>query len=193
MPQPAATPKPPPSDAECEQLWDRFAMPPHIRAHSMLVAIISTAMALRAREIGLCDCVQSVRASALLHDIAKHYTIMYGGNHAQLGGVWTLEATGNALIAQGVVHHVYWPWELDVDRFFLPLCVIYADKRVQHDILVGVEQRFTDLMQRYATNDFIRGRIELSKQQAEALERIFNERLGIDLNACSFDSGRLVE
>ncbi len=183
----------PPSVEECYALWDRYAMPQHIREHSRLVADIALYIALRARDLLLYDCVQSVRASALLHDLAKHYTIEYGGNHAQLGGVWALEATGSPVIAQGVVHHVYWPWHLDVDAYFLPLCVIYADKRVRHDTFVTIEERFEDLFERYATNDFIRGRIELSKQQALEVERALSNRLGIDLHACTFAVGGLVE
>lgn len=193
MPQYSGPSMQPPDEAQCMEIWRHYEMPEHIQAHSRLVAMVAEAIAVQARDIGLFDCVQSVKASALLHDIAKHYTILHGGNHAQLGGVWTLQATGNPAIAQGVVHHVFWPWQLDVDAYFLPLTVIYADKRAMHDGLVGVEERFEDLFERYATNDFIRSRIELSKLQALELERALSKRLGVDLDACSFDSGRLVE
>lgn len=167
-------------------------MPEHIRQHSLLVAIIAQDMALEAQHKGLFDCVQTVTASALLHDIAKLYSIKYGCNHAQLGGVWTLEETGNPAIAQGVLHHVFWPWELDPDTYFLPLTVIYADKRVQHDRIVSIGDRFEDLFERYAINDYIRGRIELSLQQAMDLERALSNCLGIELHARTFDSRRLV-
>jgi len=196
---PAATPQyagpsmQPPNEAQCMEIWRRFEMPPHIQEHSLLVACVAEAIARQASDIGLFDCVQSVRAAALLHDIAKHYTILHGGNHAYLGGVWAMEATGNPAIAQGVVHHVFWPWKLDVDAYFLPLTVIYADKRAKHDRLVGVEERFEDLFERYATNEFIRSRIELSRQQSLDLERALSKRLGMNLDACTFDSGWLVE
>ncbi len=189
----AACVTPPPSDQECLLLWHRYAMPTHIQIHSALVAVIAEHMALRARERGMCDCVQTVKAAALLHDIAKDYTIRFGGNHAQLGGVWALEATGNPAIAQGVVHHVYWPWELDAATYFLPLTVIYADKRVQHDTLVSVRERFHDLFDRYATSEWIRGRIALSLNQALELEKVLGELLEIDLDACTFDRGRMVQ
>lgn len=184
---------PPPGDRECLLLWQRHAMPRHIQTHSALVAAIAEHIALRARERGMCDCVQTVKAAALLHDIAKDYTIRFGGNHAQLGGVWALEATGNPALAQGVVHHVFWPWELDPTAFFLPLTVIYADKRVQHDRVVSVRERFHDLFDRYATSEWIRGRIMLSLNQALELERVLGQLLEIDLDACTFDCGRLVQ
>ncbi len=174
-------------------MWRDYAMPPHIQTHSALVAVVAEHMALRAKELGMCDCVQTVKASALLHDIAKDYTIRYGGNHAQLGGVWALEATGNVALAQGVVHHVFWPWDIDARTFFLPFTVIYADKRVRHDTLVSMEDRFSDLFDRYATSDWIRARIQLSMDQALEMERALGKLLEIDLDACTFDRGRMVQ
>lgn len=193
MPQYSGPSMQPPTLEQCMEMWELCDMPPHIQAHSRLVACVAEAIARRARDVRLYDCVQSVTAAALLHDIAKHYTILYGGNHAYLGGVWAMELTGNPAVAQGVVHHVFWPWRLDVDAYFLPLTVIYADKRAMHDRLVTVEERFEDLFERYATNDFIRSRIELSKRQSLDLEHELNKRLGMDLDACTFDCGWLVE
>jgi putative nucleotidyltransferase with HDIG domain len=183
----------PPSDQDCFALWDRYAMPAHIREHSLLVARIATFLAERLAAAGCAVPVATVRASALLHDLGKDYTIRYGGNHAQLGGVWTLEETRNPLVAQGVIHHVFWPWELDITTFLVPLAVIYADKRVMHGGVANLETRFNDLFERYGRNEYIVGRIEISRRQAVALEQTFSTSLGIDLHAYSFDSGRLVE
>jgi predicted hydrolase (HD superfamily) len=183
----------PPSEQECFALWDRYSMPEHIRKHSALVAHIAVFLAKRMVEAGFTVCVPTVRASALLHDLAKDYTIRFGGNHAQLGGAWVLNETGNPLVAQGVVHHVFWPWELDVESFLLPLAVIYADKRVRHCSVATLDERFHDLFDRYGRNERIIGRIEISRLQAVALERTFSSSLGIDLHAHTFDSGRVVE
>jgi hypothetical protein len=168
-------------------------MLPHIRAHSLAVARLSTSLAMAARNAGLGVSVQLTRASALLHDIAKTYCISHGGNHCQMGGAWAMEETGNALLAAGVTHHVHWPWRVDVRAFFVPMAVIYADKRVRHDTVVSLDERFEDLYSRYATTQYIRDRISESKTQAEEIESAFESLLGMKLHEHSFDSGRLVE
>jgi hypothetical protein len=183
---------PVPDDRLCEEYWQRFEMLDNVAAHSRQVARVATFLAVRARERGIDVDVPTVRASAMLHDIAKTYCILHGGNHSQLGGAWTMELTANPAIATGVTHHVYWPFELDVAKYITPLAVIYADKRIRHDKLVPIRSRFKDLIERYGTNDYIRERIELTQAQALDLEDRLEKTLEVDLNACDFDSGRLV-
>ena len=64
-----------PSDEECFAWWDAYEMPEHIRQHSMLAAEVATAIARMGEAAGLPVCVQTVRASTLLHDLAKFYVI----------------------------------------------------------------------------------------------------------------------
>ena len=182
-----------PTEAQCVAWWDRFQMPPHIRAHSRKVALVATGVAEAGRRKGIPVCVDTVRASALLHDLAKAYCITHGGNHSQLGGAWVMELTKNPLLAQGVIHHVYWPFAVDLRRFFTPLAVLYADKRVAHDQIVPIESRFGDLIERYGKTAEIRDRIHSTNQQAKDIENSLAELLEMDLNAHDFDSGRLVE
>jgi putative nucleotidyltransferase with HDIG domain len=181
-----------PDDARCMEHWSAFAMLDNVAAHSMVVARVATFLAERARELGMAVDVATVRASALLHDIAKSYCIRHGGNHSQLGGAWVVSLTGNPAIATGVTHHVYWPFDMDLNKYFTPLAVIYADKRVRHDALVSIESRFRDLDDRYGVTESIRGRIETTRAQAVELETLLCDTLEVDLNACDFDSGRLV-
>jgi len=182
-----------PTDEQCFACWDALGMLTHIREHSLLVAALATFLAGRAAQRGLEIDVAKTRAAALLHDIAKTYTIRHGGHHSQLGGAWAMDWTRNAPLAQGVVHHVHWPFELDLKRHFLPLVIIYADKRVMHDRVVPLRERFVDLLERYGTTDLIRERIGLSNQQAKDIEISLSHILGIDLHAYPFDSRRLVE
>ncbi|WP_147822084.1 HDIG domain-containing metalloprotein [Salidesulfovibrio onnuriiensis] len=180
-----------PGDEECFSLWDKFEMFENVRRHSMTVAEVATCVAQRGLEHGYDVNVRLIRASALLHDLAKTYSIKFGGNHSQLGGAWVQDLTGNPVLASGVTHHVYWPFDIDLNKYFHQLAVLYADKRVQHDIVVGVEPRFDDLIKRYGTTDLIASRIRITKTQAIEVERTFDEALGITLNECSFDSGRM--
>ena len=182
-----------PTDAQCRLLWDAYGMLPNIRAHSELVACLATALAELARAAGLAVDVAAVRAAALLHDLAKTYTIRHGGNHCQLGAAWVQEITGNPALAQGVLCHVHWPREIDLAADFLPLALIYSDKRVKHNQIVTLEARFDDLLVRYGTTDYIRGRIRESFQQAEAIERALAATLGVDIHENTFGCGRLVE
>jgi hypothetical protein len=167
-------------------------MPDHIRQHSEAVAQVAHTIALHARRSGMNVCADTVLASALLHDLAKIYTILHGGNHAQLGAAWVLKETGNPAIAQGVVHHVWWPWSISLDRHFLPCVIIYADKRVRHERIVSLAERYDDLMVRYGRTEKSRQYITLSLEQAADIERALAERLEIDFNAYSFDSRGLV-
>lgn len=184
---------PVPGEEECRALWDKYAMPEHIREHSLAVADLATCLAEQGAKRGVPLRVDEVRASALLHDLAKDYTIRHGGNHAQLGGAWVQEETGNPAIAQGVTHHVYWPWDVDVDKYFLCLAVIYGDKRVRHHQVVTVAERYEDLFERYGKSAQIREKIELSRIQTLDIEESLSKRLGVGLHACTYDCGRLVQ
>ncbi len=181
-----------PDDEQCAEYWTRFSMLENVAEHSQKVAMIATFLAARARKMGLNVDVPTVRASALLHDIAKTYCIRHGGNHSQLGGAWAMELTGNPVISSGVTHHVHWPFELDLTKYFTPLAVIYADKRVNHTELVSIRQRFEDLVIRYGIPLGLRDKIKATEDQALALEKLLCDTLEVDLNECDFDSGRLV-
>jgi hypothetical protein len=168
-------------------------MPDHIREHSRKVAVVATQVAELARARGMDVCVDTVRASALLHDLAKIYCVKNGGNHSQLGGAWVMALTGDPLLAQGVIHHVYWPFELDLVRYFTPMVVLYGDKRVAHDRIVPIESRFGDLVERYGKTEEIRQRIHSTNRQAKEIEDALSQLLEVDLNAHDFDSRRLVD
>ena len=183
-----------PGDAACFALWDKYAMLPNIRRHSLLVAHIATALARKAEALGLPVRAAQVRASALLHDIAKTYCVRYGGSHAQVGAAWTVAETGNYAVAQGVMLHVWWPWSLPqgTDICALPFFVMYADKRVRHDACVTLEERYDDLLQRYGRTEEAREGIRAAHRQGKTIEDALAVLLGWSLHEDSFDSGRLV-
>ena len=173
----------PPSEDVCRALWDKYEMPEHIRTHSEQVARFSVVLAEMAAERGAVVQVEEVRACGLLHDIAKSYTLRHGGSHAQLGAAWTLAETGHAGVAQGILHHVYWPWPLQEETLCtLPILVLYADKRTQHADFVTIEERFADLRDRYGIHEQARKGIEASRLQAISIERALSARLGVKLD-----------
>ena len=184
-----------PDDEACRALWDKYGMLGNIRAHSLLVARVATALALRAFSMGHDVNVPEVHASGLLHDIAKTYCVLHGGGHAQLGASWVVQETGNYAIAQGVFHHVYWPWKIPGDKTLLalPFFVLYADKRARHDEFVTLEDRFQDLLVRYGDTERHRRGIRQSYWQGKAVETALSKLLETPLHEDSSDCWRMVQ
>lgn len=200
LPEPTLAPEapqsPPPDEAACEALWDKYAMPPHIRRHCKVVAHIACTLAARALERGFVVNIPQVRAAGLLHDLAKSYNIRYGTGHAHLGASWVVAETRQYAVAQGVMLHVHWPWRLPAEdgarMCTLPFFILYADKRTRHDRCVTLDERFADLQERYGHTEAARAGIEASRQQGLTIERAFETHLGCSLHEDSFDCGRLV-
>jgi putative nucleotidyltransferase with HDIG domain len=182
-----------PQDEACFRHWRDLGMPEHIGTHSLMVASIATCLATWARQRGLPVRVQEVRAAALLHDLGKAYTIIHQGNHCQIGAALVMQLIGNPAIAQGVIHHVHWPGELDPKRHFLPLAVLYADKRVVHDRIVSIRERFEDILSRYANSFERMQRIYRSHARVLALEKLFTQILEVDIHAYPFDRRGMVQ
>lgn len=183
-----------PDDEGCRALWDKYGMLPNIRRHSSLVARVASVIAERAAGLGFALDARAVRASALLHDLAKTWSIKNGGSHSQLGASWVVADTGCHNLAQGVMLHVYWPWQVPVDSGIvrLPFLVMYADKRVQHDRCVTLDQRYVDLLERYGVNETAREAIREAHRQGREIEKALSTQLGWDLHEDSFDCGGLV-
>ena len=177
-----------PDERQCSRLWDKYDMMPHIRDHCRSVASVAVEIVRRAVRA---DIVPEGRllsepaalAAGLLHDLAKTYTIRYGGSHAQLGAAWVREETGNPALAQAVLFHVSWPWEQgkmdDVDDpLRLPVIVAYADKRVRHAEIVTLRERFDDLMVRYGINEEKKRMLSGYYEHAKKVEQALFDRVG---------------
>ncbi len=184
-----------PDDAVCQAIWARYGMFEHIGRHSMQVATVAEALAIRAMERGVAGTqpLRAItRAAGLLHDIAKSYTVQYGGSHAQIGASWVVAATGNYRIAQAVYHHVEWPWPLPNSLIHPVFFVIYADKRVRHDEIVTLDERYGDLLVRYGTTEQARAAIQRGWEHARTIERVLSAQLELPLHESTVAGGRLV-
>lgn len=177
-----------PNEAQCAALWNKYNVPQHIRDHCRTVASVAVEITSRALERGVIPAhrplsVPLALASGLLHDIAKNYTILYGGSHAQLGAAWVREETGNPLLAQAVLFHVEWPWKGAMDDvrdpMRLPVIVAYADKRVRHNTVVSIKERFDDLVVRYGISQGKKAMIAKNYAHAQAVEQAIFERVGM--------------
>jgi len=183
-----------PDEDACIALWDTYDMLPHIREHSKTVAFIAEYLAVQAVKQRLIepDAIAITRASALLHDIAKSYTIQYGGSHAQIGASWSIQHNKHHGIAQAILNHVEWPWAYPANIVHPAFFVIYADKRVRHNTIVTMDERYEDLLARYGKSAASIASIHKGWQRALELESAFEAQLEIHIREYSFDCGRLV-
>ena len=131
-------------------------------------------------------------AAGLLHDIAKSYTVQFGGSHAQIGASWVVDSTGNHKVAQAVYHHVEWPWPLPEDLVHPVFFVIYADKRARHDEMVSLDERYEDLLVRYGKSEHSRAAIHRGWEHSKTIERVLSAQLEFPLHESTVVGGRLV-
>ncbi len=181
-----------PSAEECFKIWDKYEMPQNIKEHSLMVGEVAAFIARLGKSRGFNVNVDLIKAGALLHDLGKFYSLKYGGSHSQIGAAWAMEETKNPAIAQCIIHHVFWPAEIDLKKFFAPLVVLYADKRVRHSKIVSLDERYEDILQRYGSTPKRKELIMMSYNKVKKIEKRIFKELGVDLNANSIDRWRMV-
>lgn len=161
-----------PTVSQCFALMDEYRMLANIRDHSLLVARVAGLMAENLSRRGVGVSVELTVAGALLHDIAKTACLDCDGNHAAMGSE-ICRRHDYAEIAEIVAEHV-------LLRDVSPECcrekeiVYYADKRVLHDQVVGLDERLDYILARYGRNDerlhgLIRQNFVLCRQVEERL------------------------
>lgn len=149
-------------------------MLPRIKEHSFQVARVAGFLArniiTRRPELDLA----LIEAGALLHDIAKTECLRTKGDHVKRGEEMLL-ALGFPSLARILSQHVRLSEEvLENNRMDEAVLVHYADKRVLHDDIVDLENRFDYLKKTYGRTPEILERIELLFQETRSLEeRIF--------------------
>ena len=128
---------------------ERYGMLDNIRAHSIVVEKIANVIAIGLQEAGAEISIEKVAAGALMHDIGKTLCLNSSDDHAVKGREICLQ---NHLdeIAEIVGEHISLK-SYDQDSPVSEKEVIYyADKRVNHDKVVSVEERLEYLIRRYA-------------------------------------------
>lgn len=141
-----------PTTSQCIALMDRVELPMHIREHSFRVAQVTLYLGRYLNRNSLHLNLEILRASALLHDIAKGICLESGGNHAELGAEM-LAQWGYPQLAPIVAQHIVMDEGLVAAPITEAVVVNYADKRVKHCEIVGLESRFYDLVDRYAKTE----------------------------------------
>lgn len=137
-----------PSEKRCMEFMDIYEMPPHIRDHSMMVERIAAIVAGALQETGVILSLEIVSAGALLHDIAKVLCLDSGEDHSEKGREICIR-NGMDEIAEIVGEHVRMRNHSPDGPITEKEIVYYADKRVNHDAIVSLEERLEYLLERY--------------------------------------------
>lgn len=134
---------------QCLRLLDEHRVPDHIRRHSQQVERVAGELGRAVKAVGGDGLDLSLLcAAALLHDIAKMACIETHLDHA-LEGARVLTEAGLGEIAELVGRHVrLGHWEPDGPVTAAEL-LNYSDKRVRHETIVSLAERFEDLLERY--------------------------------------------
>ncbi len=151
-------------------LLEKEFVPEHIIKHSEKVALVSLFLGCFLKEAGENIDLQYLVVGALLHDIKKYESILTGIDHALLG-YQILKKMGYEKIANIIKAHI----RLDQNPSKTPITeeelVHYADKRVMHEKIVTLKERFEDLKNRYGKNKEILSRLQLLEDMNYSIER----------------------
>jgi uncharacterized protein len=164
-----------PDGETCFHLLDRYAVPQNVIEHSRVVLRIAGVLCRELNRRGERMDPALVEAASLLHDIAKVSSFQTGENHSH-AGARLLRELGFPEVAEIVRQHVVLDPEMNPGRITEAVVVHYADKRVKHDVVVSLGERFQDLKNRYGKSPEARVRLEALEGQSRSMEeRIFRK------------------
>jgi putative nucleotidyltransferase with HDIG domain len=165
-----------PSREACLDLLKRRGVPTHVIVHSLQVDRVAQHIAALLNARGERLDVPLIQAASLLHDIAKLDGLRTGENHARAGAA-ILQGLGWPRVARVVAQHVEVQSVPSRVRVTEEELVNYADKRVMHDRIVTLEERFEDLKARYGRNAEGRAIIGDAMERTREMERRIFRRL----------------
>jgi alpha-ribazole phosphatase len=157
-----------PTEAECAAVWSRLKISEGVIAHCVLVAELAGMLTARLNDAGLALSLPLIVAAGLLHDIAKGQP-----DHAAAGAA-LLVGMGYPLVSAVVAKHmdIQSPGP-SVDEADL---IYFADKCVEEDRVVSLEERFERSLRRHADRPGVRKkvleRLESAKNIAKRIEAL---------------------
>ena len=141
-----------PTREECLRLMSCHGMLDNIVSHSLEVTRVALSLSVALNKRGQTIDLALVEAASLLHDLAKTECLKTREDHAETA-FRMLKALGYCKVAEVVGQHV-WLWnEGNPSSVSEEEVVNYADKRVQHDKVVSLNERFNDLKDRYGNDE----------------------------------------
>ena len=163
-----------PSREECMELLKRENTPENIIRHTLVVNKIAVFLAKKLKEKGENVNIDLVDRASLLHDIKKWESIQNktDASHGEIGENFLKDRYPE--IAELVRKHML--YEVVDLKTWEEKIICYADKRVNHDKIVSLKQRFDYINKRYPPkNKKLRKKVydkyfELEKEIFEKLD-----------------------
>ncbi len=158
-----------PDAEECEAMLEAAAAPEPVRRHCRAVAALATHLARQLKEAGEPLDADLVQAAALVHDIAKGRP-----HHAKAGGALVREV-GFPRVADVVARHM----TIDFDGRIDEGAVVYlADKLIQGETRVKLEERFAPAFARFASEPEALAGAKRRYADAQAILSAVEQRIG---------------
>jgi uncharacterized protein len=156
-----------PTADQCILLMDKYGMLQNIKAHSMVVEKVASFLARSLQKVGEDLGLEVVTAGALMHDIAKTECLRTKEDHARKGKEICLDLRLHE-IADIVAEHIVLTEFSASQAVREKEIVYYADKRVNHDVVVSLDERLEYLLDHYGRDreplkDLIRGNFEMCR------------------------------
>jgi putative nucleotidyltransferase with HDIG domain len=171
-----------PTREECLRLMEQYGMLEHIIHHSLEVARVALFLSLELNKKGQRIDLGLVEAASLLHDLAKTECLRTKEDHARTG-YQLLKGMGYERVGEVVAQHIRLEKEGDPLAVSEEEIVNYADKRVMHDRIVPLEERFDDLIKRYGKHPNARDALEQLRKEICGIENKIFIILQIDPKA----------
>lgn len=164
-----------PSKRECLDLMRRYNAGEHIVQHCIKVAEVALSLSVALNRKGENLNLDEVEAAALLHDITKVESLDTGEDHS-ITAYRLLRKLGYDRIAEIVRQHVFLLGDSDNSWISEEEVVNYSDKRVRHDQVVTLKERFQDLRERYCRDEKGRKWMDRMESLSNRIEkRIFSK------------------
>lgn len=158
-----------PAREECLRLMNQRGMLENIIHHSTEVANVALYLSTELNKRGQRIDLLLVEAASLLHDLTKTDSFKTKEDHARTGSR-LLREMGYEAVGEVVAQHIWLSHDVDPLLVSEEEVVNYADKRVMHDRIVSLEERFNDLRDRYGRDqkgmDYL-GRMEMVIKEIE--------------------------
>ncbi len=161
---------------EAYRLLHEEGVLPHIVRHCEKVALVAVFLGRELRRVGEPVNLALVCAGGLLHDLTKHHSLRTGENHAESARRKLLEL-GWPEVAEVVGNHIFLKPGPPGAPIRADELVYYADKRVRHEEIVSLRERFVDLRERYGRRPASWVRIFRLEELTKLLERRIFKRL----------------
>ncbi|MDI7261625.1 MAG: HDIG domain-containing protein [Thermodesulfobacteriota bacterium] len=184
-----------PTREDCFRLMGQYGMFDHIIDHSIQVAKVALFLSVELNRRGQRINPHLVEAAALLHDLTKTECLKTREDHA-LTGSKLLGGMGYERVGEVVAEHIQLLKEKDPSWVSEEEVVNYADKRVRHDRIVSLKERFEDLMERYGKSQRAFEMLEGLRKTTFDIEKKIFSVLEFDpdhLEALSFEAGHRFE